>query len=209
MYVLSSSLPWRLLASSAASAVFLGAALLHPVWRDSVDETPAIVAQTLALALFCCSFALTIGGLWSIGLTRGRSLLPLIPQALAIACVFVPSVAREIDLAEFDRMWGWRTEVVARVQSGELRPQSSYVEVVALPGEFPRSVSDAGGQRAVQVVQRETGFDVVFLPPKGIRARATGYVYRSDDTWPETPSDVLPQYRHSEKIAPHWYRLVS
>lgn len=205
--------PWRVVVSAAASTLFLLATVLYPVWRGRLDDGPAVVIQTAALALFCSSFAVTIGGLWAVRETSGRSLLPLIPQAIALGIMLLPPVTRQVDLAEFQQMVSWRSAVVEQVANGELAiptptPEPT-VEVVFLPSNFPRAVSDAAGQHAVAVVRRKTGFDVVFLPPKGIRARATGYVYRSDDTYPDLPNGSLPQFDNSERIAPHWYRLTS
>jgi hypothetical protein len=116
-------------------------------------------------------------------------------------------LGRLVDEVEFRVHYAARSKVAALAESGPLRPRSSTVRAVPLPPGYPRSISDAGGQRMLDVSRDDAATQVVFVPPTGWRNEGSWLVYRSDDRPPSLPDQHFPDARRVEKLRDHWYRL--
>lgn len=142
---------------------------------------------------------------------RRLAAVPLLLSPLAIGLFLFAPLSSPLSLLDFQRHFSSRVEVVRRMEAGELWSRSPLHTLVAVPTEYPRSVSSGVGFRDVLVFREDGALHVVFFPSVSFWPDPyVGFMYRSDGHPPELTSRYLHGYGNawSETLAEYWWRLV-
>ncbi|MGE5617944.1 MAG: hypothetical protein ACM3US_01655 [Sphingomonadaceae bacterium] len=197
-----------LLVALACSAWLLSARFLAGYLVDALWEVRYVLFELLALPAFVWSVLLSVAYLLRAPASACRvAALPLAVDALALALFLVPMPL--VGQMDFQRHQSTRTEVVRRVEAGELWNGSPHHSIAFLPREYPTSVSNAAGQRGITVYREDGALHVVFYPVTNVLVdERAAIVYRSDGQTPSPASPRLPDTVSSERLGDRWHRVV-
>jgi hypothetical protein len=230
-----------LLVALFSSAWLVGSTVLHRAVPEGVGELGFFGFVFLAVPVFAGSCLLSMFSLvlqcapgpWELQgdeelPTAGSrsAALPLAVNALALVIfVLAPLLAPAVDWLDFRVHQAARSELVARVEAGELRrlwpsgslgqvssagadwPSGSAPASLPLPPEYPSAVSD-GGYRMLFVYREQGALHVVFFPRLSLRGPHTLFVYRADGRKPSLPYFNWKTVAVTEPLADRWFRLV-
>jgi hypothetical protein len=193
--------------AASTSSVLLVTTIFY--W-DLVDLLTVFLAPLLALAiwgafLLSSIFALTTF-LWGYSLSSRARIAPLIIHLLTFLVVhYVPfqPALREVN---FWLNYDARMRVVHSVEQRELAADLADGErVVPLPWGS-RHLSRGGGD---VIVSRSAGRTLVFFYTfRGVTDNFSGFMYRSDDSWPEQ-DDLGGSYVSVRRLRPNWYWVAA
>ena len=138
----------------------------------------------------------------------GFATLPLLVNLATLALILFTPLDEALDRRNFQTHYEERVEVVRRIESGELWSGEPLIQLVALPVEYPRTVSNGTGQRSITVYRDEGALHVVFYPQGGLLGERSAFPYRSDGNLPSLPNRVLPDAIRSEPLGDRWHRVV-
>jgi hypothetical protein len=194
-------------AAAITSCVLVVNTIFH--W-DLVDLLTVFLAPLLALvvwATFLLSsvFALTTF-LWGYSLPARARITPLVIHLLTFLVVhYVPfqPAMREVN---FWLNYDARMHVVQSVERRELAADLVDGErVVPLPWNY-HHLSRGGGD---VIVSRSAGRTLVFFYTfRGVTDNFSGFMYRSDDSWPEQ-FDLGGTYVSVKRLRPNWYWVAA
>jgi hypothetical protein len=193
--------------AAITSSVLLVTTILY--W-DLVDLISVFLAPLLALvvwAAFALStlFALTTF-LWGYSLPVRARFTPLVTHLLTLLVVhYVPfqPALREVN---FWLNYDARMQVVQSIERRELAADLVDGErVVPLPRNY-RHLSRGGGD---VIISRSAGRTLVFFYTfRGVTDNFSGFMYRSDDSWPEQ-YDLGGSYVSVRRYGPNWYWVAA
>lgn len=135
-----------------------------------------------------------------------RALAPLLTLLIVGAALYSIDYTRLWLRANFALKRTVRATVIARIQSGTLRPNVAHnASLIQLPAGLA-GASSGGGE--VVVERTRGGLMILFFTFRGILDNFSGYVYSESDRSPRD-GDFGGEFFTIEKVAPHWYWVAT
>ncbi|MHB1132092.1 MAG: hypothetical protein ACYC4L_06840 [Chloroflexota bacterium] len=200
---------WPLLLAVVTTLWLLATQALGWVVLDGLGELGASAFGVLAVLGYILSSVWSAAHCWTARSGgSARASLPLLVNGLAVVVLALLPIGRWAEELDFQWHLAMRTEVVQRMERGELGwYDSPNVSIAALPPEYPISVSNGAGQRQVTVYREQGALHVVFNGV-GSFGQRVNFVYRADGQAPRLPNGYLPSAVASEPLVGNWHRVV-
>lgn len=176
-----------LCSSIISSALLMGISLLR--WT-LVDIITPFLQPLLELVVWGSAIIILIwASLYMVVNIRRAKFLVIIPMLISlitlILAVFVP-FTKLVTEYDFRSNFKERTAIVEQIQSGQLKPNTSYSSsFIMLPPDH-RHLSKGGGEVEYETYGSTTS--VFFFTFRGILDNFSGFIYRSDGNEP-SPTD--------------------
>ena len=181
--------------------------LFHWYLWDIIDlVTPFLILVPIIIILVFVAFVLIYTIVYAakeIKALKLRACIPLLIIVLSIMFnLLVPFTKANLDF-NFKLNINARNKVVELIENGELKPEETNENMIALPSKYKR-LSKGDGEVMIDCFDNHNAY--IFFTYRGIIDNYSGFVYDSDEA---ALQELSREYFEVEKLCDSWYYCAS